>query len=99
MSLRKCKVGVVGCGSISGAYLGAGKTFPVLDIVACADIVPDRAREMASEFGIPRACGVEELLADPEIEMVINLTIPRAHVPVGIATLQAGKCADRKSTR
>ena len=45
----------------------------------------------AEEFGIPRACGVDELLADDSIEIVLNLTIPKAHGPVGLRTIEAGK--------
>jgi len=89
----KMKIGVVGCGSISGAYLGAGKTFPNLEVTACADLDLNRAKARAEEFSIPRACTVEELLADPVIDIVVNLTIPKAHVEVGIASLRAGKHA------
>ena len=85
------KVGIIGCGNISGVYFEAGKTFDILDIVACADIIHDRAQAKAEEHRIPNACSVEELLADPEIEIVVNLTIPRPHAEVGLAALEAGK--------
>jgi predicted dehydrogenase len=68
------------------------KTFGILDVVACADLDLARARARAAEFGVPRACRVEELLAEPEIEIVVNLTIPRAHGEVALAALEAGKC-------
>ncbi|SVD88782.1 uncharacterized protein METZ01_LOCUS441636, partial [marine metagenome] len=86
------KVGVVGCGTISTTYFEIGQEFSVLDIAACADLMPERAQTRAQQFGIPRACTVEELLADPEIRIVINLTIPAAHAEVGLAALEAGKC-------
>ena len=92
MSIKKAKVGVVGCGNISGIYFKNGKWLESIEIVACADLVPERARAKAAEFGIPRSCTVEELLADPEIEIVINLTIPIAHAEVALAALEAGKC-------
>jgi len=92
MSIKKAKVGVVGCGNISGIYFKNGKWLESIDIVACADLVAERARAKAAEFGIPRACTVQELLADPEIEIVINLTIPIAHAEVALAALEAGKC-------
>jgi len=92
MSIKKAKVGVVGCGNISGIYFKNGKWLDSIEIVACADLVPERARAKAAEFGIPRSCTVEELLADPEIEIVINLTIPIAHAEVALAALEAGKC-------
>ena len=85
------KAGIIGCGNISGVYFEAGNTFDVLDIVACADVIHDRAKAKAAEYQIPKACAVEELLADPEIEIVVNLTIPKAHAEVGLAALEAGK--------
>jgi predicted dehydrogenase len=91
MSIKKAKVGIVGCGNISSVYFKAGKWLEILDIVACADLIPTRAQAKAAEFGVPRACTVQELLADPEIEIVVNLTIPIAHAEVGLAALQAGK--------
>lgn len=88
---KPVKVGIIGCGNISAAYLRNGETFEILDFIACADIVLERAQERAAEFGVPMACSPEELLADPEIEMVINLTIPAVHGEVGMAALDAGK--------
>ena len=85
------KVGIIGCGNISGAYLRMCRTLPALEIVAVADLVLERAQAQAAAFAVPRACGVEELLADPAIELVINLTIPKVHASVGQAVLAAGK--------
>lgn len=85
------KIGIIGCGNISGIYFKAGKTFQILDIVACADLDLERAKAKAEEHGIPDACTPEELLADPEIEIVVNLTIPNAHYSVCKAALEAGK--------
>jgi predicted dehydrogenase len=85
------RVGIVGCGNISGIYCEAGKTFEAIEIVACADLILERALAKAAEYGIPKACSVEELLADPEIEIVVNLTTPQAHAEVGLAALEAGK--------
>ncbi len=89
--MRKVKVGIIGCGNISGIYFKAGQTFEVLDIVACADLIPERAAAAAEKYNIPKACTPQELLADPEIEIVINLTIPKAHAEVCLAALEAGK--------
>ena len=91
MSREAIKIGVIGCGNISSAYLSISKQFPVLDVVAVADIDMDRARARAKEFEIARACTVDELLADSEIKIVLNLTIPVAHGDVGMAALEAGK--------
>ncbi len=91
MSLKPVKIGVIGCGAISNAYFSANKIFEIIDIVACADLMQERAAEKARENDIARACSVEELLADPEIEIVLNLTVPKAHAPVNQAALLAGK--------
>ena len=85
------KVGVVGCGAISAAYLRIGKTFRDIEIVACADLDRKRAKERAAEFEIPRACTVKQLLADKSIEIVVNLTVPKAHATVAMQALKAGK--------
>ena len=86
-------VGVIGCGNISDAYFAADETFDVIDIVACADIDLDRAEQKAAQHDIPKGCAPEELLADPEIEVVINITPPAVHVEVCLQILEAGKHA------
>ena len=91
--VQPVKIGLVGCGDISGAYLGHASVYPILDVVACADLDMDRARARAEEFGVPRALSVADLLADPEIEIVLNLTVPRAHVPVSRQAIAHGKHA------
>ncbi len=88
----RTKVGIIGCGNISGNYLYWAKRWEGIEVVACADLVPEKAQAKAAEHGI-RACSVGELLADPEIEIVMNLTIPRAHAEVNTAILRAGKHA------
>ncbi len=88
--MKKVGVGVIGCGVISGAYLTAAKGFPILDIRGLADMVPAAAEARAKEFGL-RAVSVDALLADPTIEIVLNLTVPKAHVEVGLKALDAGK--------
>jgi predicted dehydrogenase len=92
MAIEPTKIGIVGCGNISDIYFQAGKTFEILDIVACADLIPERAKAKAEQHGIPKACTVEELLADPEIKIVVNLTIPKAHFEVAMAAVNSGKC-------
>jgi predicted dehydrogenase len=84
-------VGIVGCGNISGIYLEAGKKWGILNIVACADIDLPRAQAQAAKYGIPKACSVAELLADPSIDIVVNLTVPQAHAQVALAALASGK--------
>src|SRR5262249_36064686 len=67
-----------------------GNRFDSLEVLAIADLDEARAKAKAEEHGI-RACSVEELLADPEIQMIINLTIPAAHASVNLQALEAGK--------
>ncbi len=89
--MEKTRIGIVGCGIISTAYMEIAPTFDNLEIVACADLKEQRARAQAEMFGISRVCSVEELLADPEVDIVVNLTIPAAHAEVAVAALDAGK--------
>jgi predicted dehydrogenase len=85
------KVGVVGCGDISGIYLQNARRFEAIAVVACADLVPERAAAKAGEYEVPRACSPAELLADPDVEILLNLTTPRAHAEITLAALAAGK--------
>ncbi|MEO7932663.1 MAG: Gfo/Idh/MocA family oxidoreductase [Chthoniobacterales bacterium] len=86
-------IGIIGCGNISGAYAKACATFHDLRLVAVADIDLTRAQARAAEFQIPKALSVEEILADPEIEIIVNLTIPAAHAAVATRILESGKSA------
>lgn len=88
--MDKIKVGIIGTGNISGIYFQNGSKFDSMQVVACADLDVERAKARAAEHGI-RGCSVEELLADREIQMVINLTIPLAHASVCLKALEAGK--------
>ena len=87
------KTGLIGCGAISGNYLNHLRHFAIVDIAACADLNPEAAKSRGEEFGIPKVCSVDDLLADGDIELVLNLTIPRAHAPVNLAALEHGKHA------
>lgn len=86
----RTKIGIIGCGNISGIYLKSDKVFNNLQIIACADIDFPRAQARAQEYGI-QAYTVDELLADPAIAIAVNLTIPAAHASVATAALKAGK--------
>lgn len=88
------RVGLIGCGKISDIYLTNGaRRFAGYDIVAVADLMRDRAEEKAREYGIPRVLTPDELIADPGIDVVLNLTIPAAHYEINRAALEAGKAA------
>jgi predicted dehydrogenase len=89
--LTPVKIGVIGCGNISSSYLKTAQQFPIITCAAVADLDIERARAKAAEFDIPKAVSVDELLADPEIEIVVNLTIPQAHFAIATAAIKAGK--------
>ena len=90
--MRKIKAAIVGCGSISDIYMTNFTTgkFSIIDLVGCSDLVTERMEQSAAKFGI-RAMTLEEICADPEIEMVVNLTTPAAHYPIIKQCLLAGK--------
>ncbi len=81
----------MGAGKISGIYLQNGAIYDGLEVVAVADLLVERAEEQARAHGVPRACSPEELFADPEVEVVLNLTVPAVHAEVSLAALEAGK--------
>jgi predicted dehydrogenase len=83
-------IGLIGTGNISEIYLTNAKRFPELNLIACADINPAAAAAKAEAHGL-QAMTPEALLADPRIEIVLNLTTPQHHVPVGLQILAAGK--------
>jgi predicted dehydrogenase len=87
----KVRVGIVGCGAISGRYLQTSRGFPILEMAACADLNREAAEKKAEEFKVSRVLSVEELLADPGIDVVLNLTVPKAHASISLAALKNGK--------
>ncbi len=84
-------VGVIGAGVISKQYLENLTRFPDLAVRFIADLDVERARAQAEAFGVPGSGTVAELLRRDDIEIVVNLTIPAAHVEVGLQILAAGK--------
>jgi predicted dehydrogenase len=89
--MKKTTIGIIGCGNISSIYFRMCRTFDILNVAACADLLIDRAKARAEEFKIPKACSVDEILSDPSIQIIVNLTIPNAHASVAKAALLAGK--------
>ena len=89
----KVRVGIVGCGAISGAYLKMIPNFQIIEVVALADLYRDRCENRAKEFNLAnvKICTTEQLVADPRVEVVLNLTWPKAHVPVALQAVNAGK--------
>ena len=90
--MRSLNVGILGCGVISRTYASdIGRFFPQLKIAGCADLTITPAEKLAKEFGIPKAYETDELLSDPEIRLVINLTPPQAHTELNRKIIEAGK--------
>ncbi|GBF74996.1 oxidoreductase [Paenibacillus sp. 598K] len=89
--MKRSKVGIVGCGNISKIYFTNLKSYPEVEVVACADLDLERAKARAAEFDVPKAMQVDELLADPDIDIVVNLTIPQAHAQICIQAMEHGK--------
>ncbi|NMN69121.1 Gfo/Idh/MocA family oxidoreductase [Rhizobium sp. 57MFTsu3.2] len=87
---KELGVGIIGCGNISTTYFSLSPLFKGLKVLACADINVQAAQARAEEYGV-KAQTIDELLANDEIDVVVNLTIPDAHFPVSKAILESGK--------
>lgn len=83
------RVGLIGCGVISDIYLTNAALFGDIAITACADLRPEAAQAKAEHYAI-RALSIEELLGS-DVDIVLNLTNPEAHVDVSLAAIAAGK--------
>jgi predicted dehydrogenase len=84
-------VGLIGAGNISDQYLSTLTTLPDVRVLFVADLDEARAAAQAEKYGVPASGSVDALLADPEIEIVVNLTIPAVHAEVAVRILTAGK--------
>jgi predicted dehydrogenase len=85
-------VGLVGCGVVAREYVEGSRVFPTFDVVACADVEPDRARAFAETHGL-EFLAVDELFSRIGLDVILNLTPPTAHADVVAATLDAAKHA------
>jgi predicted dehydrogenase len=84
-------LGIIGCGQISAEYLRVCQSFDHLRPIACADRDLPRAATTANAFGLARASSVDELLSRPDVDLIVNLTVPQAHTDLNLAALHAGK--------
>lgn len=91
MSAGPVGVGIIGAGVISKQYLENLTTFPDVTVLAIGDLFPEAAKARAAEFGVAVSGGPEAVLEHPGVEIVVNLTIPAAHVEVGLSAIGAGK--------
>ena len=85
------RVGLIGTGRISDDYFRNCAEFNGLDIVSCGSLDMDESRAKAASFGVPRVATPEEIIADPKVDAILNLTVPAAHAEVSLAVLEAGK--------
>ena len=94
--MKKLNVGIIGVGNISGIYLKnlTGKFSNRVNLLGCADMIPERAQKAGEEYKLPKTySSPKELLADKDVDIVLNLTIPNAHFDVCYAAVEAGKHA------
>jgi predicted dehydrogenase len=84
-------VAVVGCGTISDAYLSNLTSFPDLRVLFCADLELERAKAQADKYGVPGAGSTAQAIGHPDVELVVNLTVPAAHADVTRQAVALGK--------
>ncbi len=90
--MEKARIGVIGCGCISGIYLKNLCTrFHNTTVAAVADLIPERAENAAREYGIPKILTDREMCADPDIDIILNITTPPDHYALCKMALEAGK--------
>jgi predicted dehydrogenase len=84
------QVGIVGCGNIAATYVATLRMFDFIHVKLVSDAMPAAATKLAAEFDLA-APTVDALIADPDIELVINLTTPMAHAEISAKALGVGK--------
>ena len=84
------RVGIIGCGNISETYFECQNLFNNFNVVACADINIEAAKNSAEKYNV-KAFSVDDILANDDIDIIINLTIPSAHKEIIMKSLNAGK--------
>ncbi|UQN15057.1 Gfo/Idh/MocA family protein [Gulosibacter sp. ACHW.36C] len=85
------RVGIIGAGNVLNQYLDKIGLHADVDVVAIGDVNLEAAQRRAEEYGIGKAVTPDELLADDEVELVLNLTPPKLHAPVTLQAIAAGK--------
>lgn len=90
-SARPARIGIIGCGNIARRYVAGMARFPELRLVGCADRVPELAASLAADSGTHAYTAPDRLLADGDVDVVVNITPPLAHATVTVDALRAGK--------
>jgi len=83
-------IGLIGCGNIAETYFRSQEYFNNIQFISCADVYEEASRKCAKENNINFQT-VDELLSNPDVDVVLNLTIPQAHHEVSKKTLLANK--------
>lgn len=84
-------IGIIGVGVISDTYLQNLSSFPDTEVLIVGDLLVDRAQAQAEKYGVPAFGSAEDVLAHPDVDLVVNLTIPAVHIEVSRAAIAAGK--------
>ncbi|MFB3882235.1 MAG: Gfo/Idh/MocA family protein [Armatimonadota bacterium] len=91
MATKPIGVGLVGCGDIAPAHATALASASGAKLVACMDLVESSAASLGAEYKVPWTTSLEELLANPEVELVTIATPAFTHYPITQAAAKAGK--------
>jgi predicted dehydrogenase len=91
LDTRAVNIAILGCGHVSDQYFVGCARQDALEVVACADLDVNRAEHKAAEHRVRRACSPEELMDDPGVDLVVNLTPPLAHAEASLAAIRGGK--------
>lgn len=90
--MNKVNIGVLGIGDISDVYINNLKKYDIVNIVACASRHLKKAQKKAAQHNIPKAYATgDELIKDPNIDVILNLTLPEVHASLTMKALNAGK--------
>ncbi|PPA69842.1 Gfo/Idh/MocA family protein [Jeotgalibacillus proteolyticus] len=89
--MKKMRAGIIGAGNISDIYLAAPSKFSNIEMAGIADLLSHKAKEKAELYSIPFYETPDDLLEDPTIDIIVNLTIPSAHAKINLAALDHGK--------
>ncbi len=90
--MKKTGIGIIGCGNISAIYFkNLCTVFDNVEVIACADLIVERAQAKADEYPNVQISTLEEILSNPAIDIILNITTPPGHFPVALQAVQAGK--------
>jgi len=89
--MNRLGIGVVGCGNIAPIYLKNLNSFDEAEVVAVADLIAERAESRSQEFGVERIMTFEEMLEEPSIEVILNITRPESHYEIAKRALASGR--------